>query len=292
MGLFSKAVKDTKLKRLKNILKNANIDSKSAYNIQKTIKNEIKLGRLSINNIEDRLNFFIKQFDSNKPKKKPKKETKLHTPEQRTLKFLINQNHNISYCPQCSAIFLKSDSYCYKCGLNLEDLKLNEKNSTNEGSEKEVVNPDTNFKFAYVIFLSYLAENNSLIDENEISAYDVCLEELKNKALKDNYIREVNSLNEFNVVQLKNLLKNNELKVSGCKRDLIKRIKLHNIEFSDKIISKKGLEFVNNNKHIIFYYNHPLLKSVGSIDTYESIFQNKNKSNEKEIIDTVIEFLK
>ena len=95
MGLFSKSLEEKKLKELtggfllnkkfKSALKKAGIDLKVGFDIQETLKNEIRQGKLSANDIEKRLNYLIDQFSSLSSKEVENPVT-VTSPKERTLK--------------------------------------------------------------------------------------------------------------------------------------------------------------------------------------------------------------
>ena len=127
MGLFSKSPEEKKLKELTggfllterylHTLESYGVSRNMGYFIQNTVKQEIKRSRLGVDDIEPRLIFLIKQFATISCEE-ASGETKVNptTHEERTLKFLINQSHNLERCPRCESKYLKNDSYCHNCG--------------------------------------------------------------------------------------------------------------------------------------------------------------------------------
>ena len=308
MGLFSKSQEIRKLKKLtggfllnnqfKSALKKAGIDLNMGYEIQETIKSEIKLGKLSVDNIEERLNFLIEQFSTINSKKEVKNPVVVTSPKERTLKFLINQEHNVKTCKECGAKLLKTDTYCYSCGFEFDLNESKVKNSMDceltdleKLYDKKVLHKnDNNLLFAYVVYLDYLNKNKS-VPQNSIDSYDVKLNKLERKALSDRYITPIDNLDNLTVSELREILKTNNLKVSGRKDELIERITLNKVAYNDKKLSKDAIEFINNNRHILFYNNHPELKPIINVDKYADIFENQNKTNSNRIQETIIEFL-
>lgn len=308
MGLFSKSLEEKKLKeltggfllneRFKSTLKEAGIGLKVGYDIQETLKNEIRLGKLSANDIEERLNFLIEQFSSINSEDVENPVT-VTSPKERTLKFLINQDHNVKRCRKCNAKLLKTDTYCYECGYKFDrvEVKIEENmvseldNLEKQYNEKILHKGDNNLLFAYVVYLDYLNKNKAPIPQNSIDSYNVNLNRLERKAISDKYITHVNNLDNLTVSELKDILKTHNLKVSGRKNELIERITLNKVAYSDKKLSKSAIEFINSNKHILFYNSHPELKPIINVDKYADIFENQNKTNSRRIYETVIEFL-
>lgn len=308
MGLFSKSLEEKKLKELtggfllnkkfKSALKKAGIDLKVGFDIQETLKNEIRQGKLSANDIEKRLNYLIDQFSSLSSKEVENPVT-VTSPKERTLKFLINQDHNVKRCKKCNAKLLKTDTYCYECGFKFdmedEKVKINIDSELNEleksYNERILHKNDNNLLFAYVVYLDYLNKNKTSIPQNSIDSYNVNINKLERKAISDRYVTPITDLENLTVNELKEILKTNNLKVSGRKDELIERITLNKVAYSDKKLSKNAIEFIESNKHILFYNSHPELKPIINVDKYADIFENQNKTNSGRIRETVIEFL-
>ena len=308
MGLFSKSLEEKKLKELtggfllnkkfKSTLKKAGIDLKVGFDIQETLKNEIRLGKLSVNDIEERLNYLIDQFSSLNSKE-VENPVIVTSPKERTLKFLINQDHNVKICKKCGAKLLKTDTYCYECGFEFdmeeEKVKINLDSELNDleksYNEKILHKNDNNLLFAYVVYLDYLNKNKTSIPQDSIDSYNVNLNKLERKAISDRYVTRITDLENLTVSELKEILKTNNLKVSGRKDELIERITLNKVAYSDKKLSKSAIEFIESNKHILFYNSHPELKPIINVDKYADIFENQNKTNSSRIQETIIEFL-
>ena len=134
MGLFSKSPEEKKLKELTggyvlcddfiNALESYGVSKNTGHHIQKTLKEEIKLSKLGVDDIEPRMYFLIRQFATiNHDEDTITNRVETSSPKERTLKFLINQNHNLCTCPDCSTRNLKTDSYCYNCGSELNQEK-------------------------------------------------------------------------------------------------------------------------------------------------------------------------
>ncbi|WP_407381629.1 hypothetical protein [Methanobrevibacter sp.] len=131
MGLFSKTPEEKKLKELTGgflltdrylkTLESYGVSRNMGYFIQDTVRQEIKNSKLQVDEIEPRLIFLIKQFSSIRCEQASGETRSVSaTSEERTMKFLINQSHNMLSCPECSAKYLKNDTYCHKCGFKLK----------------------------------------------------------------------------------------------------------------------------------------------------------------------------
>lgn len=314
MGLFSKSPEEKKLKELTGgfllnddfieKLERNGIERKFGFSIQSTLKDEIKKGRLSVDEIEPRLNFLIKQLSSIESEENHEDKVKITSPKQRTLKFLINQKHNLKICPYCKCEILKTDSYCYKCGFNFsynEDNTKDESKSVNtelEDLEKsfDLRNSremDNRFKFAYVLYLDYLNKYNSVIPLKHISEFNVNLTDLEKQAIADRYINNSFDLNNLTVKDLKSILRKNNLKVSGRKNEMIERIN-ENIDlnsYKSNSISFEAKKFINKNRHVFFYFNHSELKSLITVDKFDDLFSDIVKPTNKIASDKIIKYL-
>ena len=270
--------------RLKKLLEDAGISPEYAHHIQKTLENEIKHSKLDVNDIEPRLNYLISQLSTITNEDDIKNIVEITSPSQRTLKYIINQSHNVRPCPECGAEFLKTDRYCYKCGLKL-DNPVDELSDLEALYSKKISHTtDNKLKYAYVTYLDYLYKNKP--SDTHLKIYNVSLNKLETKAHKDNYIASIECMN---IRQLREILKKNHLKVSGTKDELIERIRGSSC---DSVLSKEGISYLNKNRHVIFYNMHPELKDVINIDIYENLFEEKTVKSRKEIIATLIEYLK
>lgn len=309
MGLFSKSPEEKKLKELtggfllnskfKARLRKKGIDLSVGYDIQETLKSEIKLSKLSAADIEERLDFLIEQFSTMNSNESPDNSVTVTSPKERTLKFLINQDHNVKACSKCGVKLLKSDTYCYSCGYEFDLKNADLKNDIEceldklerEYNERIFHKNDNNMLFAYVIYLDYFNKNKKAIEQTSIDSYNVKINRLERKALHDRFITQISDLDNLTVDELKEILKKNNLKVSGRKDELIERITLNKVAYNDKKLSKSAIEFINSNRHILFYNSHPELKPIINVDKYADIFENQNKTNSNRIRETVIEFL-
>lgn len=287
MGLFSKSPEEKKLKQLtggffladsfKDTLKSFGIELDIGFHIQNTLKEEIKMGRLSVDEIEPRLNFLVKQFATINYEEEPIiNRVEVSSPKQRTLKFLINQNHNLVTCPKCNARILKSDTYCYSCGFNF----------TNYSSKNN--DSDSNFKFAYVLYLDYYKKFGDIIPKKLIEDFNVSITSLTKQSIDDNYITNQN-LNDLTVKELKDILRSNNLKLSGRKNELIERIN-SNLDLSSSL-SKSGEDFINKNRHVFYFFNNPELKSIISVGEFDALFLNVDNATKSIVKTKLIEFI-
>lgn len=107
---------------------------------------------------------------------------------------------------------------------------------------------------------------------------------LKNKAIKEHYIKEAtifSKINYFTVEELKTFLKKNNLKKTGKKEILARRI-IENVDeeiineyFTGQYyeLTEKGLNFLESNDHLSYKklrYLTPIFTSIISIEEYEN----------------------
>ncbi len=152
-------------------------------------------------------------------------------------------------------------------------------------------------------FIRTFSENNNMDLTNSIIKidYDFKQDYIKNLVTSEGYItNELDSeefedyLNSLKVNDLKSILKDNHLTVTGNKSELINRIKEYvpstNILESDYQITKKGLEFVDSHEDIEFYnlflknfyyyeFKKFLDEHTGSINEISTEFLEKHLHN-------------
>ncbi len=197
----------------------------------------------------------------------------------------------------------------------LKNIKLKEKSSQNifennisinTNKNTLLLNPDEIDKEKYIEtyitvgiydFIKKFNENNNMDLTNSIINinYEFNKDYVKNKVIKEKYIsNELNEvekesyLNSLKVNELREILKNDNLTVSGNKSELISKI----VEFgsSDALpkkeyyISEKGFEFLKDHDEIGFY--NLFLKNF-----YYYEFKNFLKENEGNINETTEHFL-
>lgn len=257
------------------------ISKNKAKNIKDILTEEYEQGEVTDDGIITRLNFFINDLDS--------KIDSFNI-------FEINTNS----CPYCHNSINLSDESCQICGYNLfyedenedfdfmgddfeEDLiidnnmsfsslselfeSLNKKyklEDINYGKENPTCYDLDQYKILKVIDechnleLAFLFSNNlklpqkifaELLFEEEYITYEITKETWSDFA--NNYLT---------VNDLKNILRENDLKVSGRKQELIDRIDENNVSFnefnSDKVfLTEKGKNYLNEYSWIELYMN-------------------------------------
>ena len=195
---------------------------------------------------------------------------------------------------------------------NQEDKKASEDKSTlDELSELEKLynqkvssKYSPKFKFAYVLYLNHLNKNPSkkFPEDRYISVYDTSLNKLEKQALDDEFLEDGNPLiaaQSATVSDIKNVLKEHDLKVSGKKDDLIERLGQNLSEealkeaFPQKVlaVSDKGLEFIEKNRYVFYYDNTSQLRSNLDVDEYDSIFVGIDDLSDENISNLLIEYL-
>lgn len=246
------------------------------------------------------------------------------------MKFLLNQSYNLEECPECQTKILKADKFCYKCGcdllesmINKDYEKLNKKlnsmqknvpkksnTQADEMSELEraynkkiLTKYSTTFKFAYVLCLEQINKNPNKEPKKSIFLkYEISFSEIKKRAKEDGYIEDSNPLTAAKcskVTEIKNVLKEHGLKVSGKKDELIERLGENLSEeelkqiFPKKVLSvtDKGLEFIEKNKHVFYYDKTPDLKNNLDLDSYDAIFDDVEDLNDEKIYRLIIDYL-
>ena len=246
------------------------------------------------------------------------------------MKFLLNQSYNLEECPECQTKILKTDKFCYKCGcdllesmINKDYEKLNKKlnsmqknvpkksnTQADEMSELEraynkkiLTKYSTTFKFAYVLCLEQINKNPNKEPKKSIFLkYEISFSEIKKRAKEDGYIEDSNPLTAAKcskVTEIKNVLKEHGLKVSGKKDELIERLGENLSEeelkqiFPKKVLSvtDKGLEFIEKNKHVFYYDKTPDLKNNLDLDSYDAIFDDVEDLNDEKIYRLIIDYL-
>ncbi len=242
------------------------------------------------------------------------------------IQFLNNYEFNLKTCPDCNTKFLKADPFCFNCGasvltqdtvkndnLEVKDGKLvkqNENNQNDELSDLEALYNQTvqskyapGFKVAYVLYLDMFSKNPSKqFPEKLAKNYSTTPNKLKKQALEDDFIELAPAISEAKnckVSQLKDILKEHDLKVSGKKDELIERLRDNLSEdelkkyFKSKNyqISSKGVEFLSLNTPILYIFTNKSVSRAFSSSEIGKIFEEKQYSQE-EIYDIVLDYLK
>lgn len=160
------------------------------------------------------------------------------------------------------------------------------------------------FKFAYVLYLNEIKKKPSkeLPEDKYLQLYDTRVSKLKKQALEDNYIEYGNPLiaaESATVKEIKDVLKEHDLKVSGKKEDLIERLGQSLSEedlrkaFPKKVlsISDKGNEFIEKNRYIFYYDKTTPLRTHMEVDEYDSIFEDADDLSDENIYALLIDHL-
>lgn len=160
-----------------------------------------------------------------------------------------------------------------------------------------------NFKFAYVLYLDQLNKNpNKEPKESIFKNYEIPFSKLKEQAEDDEFIGEGDPLiaaRGAKVTDIRNVLKEHDLMVSGKKDDLIKRLgeNLSDEElkeaFPNKVLSvtDKGLEFIEKNKYVFYYDKSSPIRSHMSVEEYDSIFDDVEDLSDENIYQLLIDYL-
>lgn len=243
----------------------------------------------------------------------------------RKFNFLANYDFNLKTCPDCNTKFFKEDPFCFNCGAsvvthqtvrndNMEvrdgRLVVKDESGTNELSELEALYSQTvqskyapSFKVAYVLYLEEFRKNPAKkFSDKMAKKYDTTVNKLKRQALEDAFIELAPPLSvakESKVSDLKEILKEHNLKVSGKKDELIERLGENLSEdelkkyFKSKSyqISDAGLEFLAKSSYILYVYNNRDVSRVLNPSDIAKIFDERQYSL-GEIQDTLLKYLK
>ena len=160
------------------------------------------------------------------------------------------------------------------------------------------------FKFAYVLYLDEINKNPNKSIKNDYykSNYDTSLTKIKKQAKEDEFIGEGSPLiaaKSATVKDLKKLLKEHDLMVSGTKDELIERLGENLTEeelkdvFPKKVfsVSEKGLEFIEENKYVFYYDKTTPIRSYVEVEEYDSIFDDVDDLSDENIHKLLIDFL-
>ena len=231
-------------------------------------------------------------------------EPKLSVGEFRKFKFLANQKHNIIICPNCSENILKTEKFCHKCGNEIKEIVADANESVDDDisdlealynkSVSEKYSP--NFKFAYVIFLNSYGKRFLKSTERE---YKITESDLNTQAIKDDYVTLASPLvaaRKSKVADLKEILKQHNLKVSGKKDELIQRLgdnlSMEELEgiFPQKSyeLSAEGQKFISENDYVLFYEENYNLKMAFTPSEFEMIFKDGSYCSKEEMCSLII----
>lgn len=160
------------------------------------------------------------------------------------------------------------------------------------------------FKFAYVLYLDEINKNPNKSIKNDYykANYDTSLTKIKKQAREDEFIGEGSPLiaaKSATVKDLKKLLKEHDLMVSGTKDELIERLGENLTEeelkevFPKKVfaVSEKGLEFIEENKYVFYYDKTTPIRSYVEVEEYDSVFDDVDDLSDENIHKLLIDFL-
>ena len=244
----------------------------------------------------------------------------------RKTQFLNTYDFNLKICPKCNTKFLKADPFCFNCGTSvvssdtvknenfqIKDGKLvknNNSTSNEELSDLEALYSQAvqskyspEFKVAYVLYLKNFTNNpNRKFSDKLTKKYKTTENKLKKQAIEDDFIEIASPLSgakDFKVTELKEILKQHNLKVSGKKDELIERLR-ENLDESELKkyfksknyqISSKGEEFLAKNNYILYIVGNKDISNVFYPAEIFKIFEEKEYSHD-EIYDKLLAYLK
>ena len=229
-------------------------------------------------------------------------EPNVNLTEIRKFKFLANQKHNLIKCSRCDSEVLKNGNFCPKCGSDI--IIASEKSGDDDISDLEALYNKSvsekyspNFKFAYVIFLESYGKRFLKSTERE---YKITETDLNSQAIKDGFVSISSPLiaaRKSTVADLKEILRQHNLKVSGKKDDLIKRLGDNlTVEELEEIFPEKsyelsdmGRQFIDENDYILFYEENNNLKLAFTPNEFENIFKDNNYSSKEEMCKLIID---
>ena len=267
------------------------------------------------------------EIEKIKKEEKKKKIEKLHeTDNIRQTRFLNCFDFNLKTCPECNTRFLKTDPFCFNCGssvltsdtvkndnLQIKDGKLVSKPENEENDELSNLEALYNqtvqskyspeFKFAYVLYLDEIRKNPlKKFSSKTARRYETTTNKLKKQAINDAYIELASPLiaaKDLKVTELKDILKEHNLKISGKKDELIERLgenlsddelKKH-FKSKNYQISEKGLDFLTNNNYILYIASNKDVSYVLYPVEISKIFEEKEYC-ESEIHEKLLAYLK
>ena len=225
--------------------------------------------------------------------------------------FLSNYNFNLKECPKCNSKLLFDDLFCYNCGEKVTSNDIipskpaNQNKQDHETSKppKPIVksNYEPEFKIPLVLYLEEIRKNPKKgLTDKIAKKYVTDLDKLNKQALDDGFIELESPLsvaNSLKLTDIKKVLKEHNLKVSGKKDELIERLgenlsedELKNhFKSENHIITDKGLEFLNNNNYIIYIHKNTEVSQVIFPTEYINIF-NERQYSQEEIFATLIDY--
>ena len=223
---------------------------------------------------------------------------------QRETIFLSNYDFNLKSCPKCNSKLLLNDLFCYNCGekLDLKNIVPSQPNSLNE-VKSPISKTDylPEFRIPLVLYLEDVRKNpKKEISNNVLKKYGADLDKIKNQAISDEFIELESPLmvaNSLKLTDIKKVLKEHNLKVSGKKDELIERLSENlsqeelesHFKCEKYLITNKGLEFISNNNYIIYIHKNSEVSQVIFPTEYVNIFDEREYLQE-EIYATLIDY--
>ena len=286
----------------KETLKSKDLSEKDGFTIKAQLYEEIEKGKLSSDDVVNRINEIIERQVKNK---KIQMQNKISVKARSMLKLLNNQENFSVNCTKCGEKLYLTDKFCFKCGHEIADEIENKSyintNTNLEATKKEEeikdedltllynerikTGYDSEFKFGYVNYLSAL---NSSSDVFEVcNKYDISQEDFEKQGLKDGFIEEIANINCFTMNEIKDVLRKYNLKVSGRKNELINRINENlspeqakeEFPVTSYVITQKGQDFIKDNDYVFIYEELDYLKEDLGINEFDNyIVQNKDKN--------------
>lgn len=233
---------------------------------------------------------------------------------QRETTFLSNYDFNLKLCPECNSKLLWGDVFCYNCGekVGSEDAVLPQsipegevkpKAEAHEKVKAPISKTDypPEFRIPLVLYLEDVKKNpKKEISNSILKKYGADLDKIKEQAIADEFIELESPLmvaNSLKLTDIKKVLKEHNLKVSGKKEELIQRLgeglteeELNSHFKGEKyLITDKGLEFVNNNNYIIYIHKNSEVSEVIFPSEYVNIFDEREYPQD-EIYVTLIDY--
>ena len=160
------------------------------------------------------------------------------------------------------------------------------------------------FKFAYVLYLNEINKNPSKSIKGNYykTTYDTSLAKIKKQAKEDGFIGDGSPLlaaKSATVKDLKALLKEHDLMVSGKKDELIERLgeNLSEDELKEAFpkktiaITDEGLEFIENNRYVFYYDKASPVRNHISVEDYDSVFEEEKDLSDENIYRTLVDYL-
>ena len=152
----------------------------------------------------------------------------------------------------------------------------------------------------------FLNEGKSITNDNFAGywnyRYNSDPKKLLKKVVEKEYLRESTSfeyLDYLGVIELKNILRDNKLKVSGKKDELIERIKdnvensyLENLNFEKVyVLTKEGKKITEKFDYVKFYHKFSDINEVSLDEYHKYMIENPSKNKYEGFVDLLIKVL-